>query len=160
MQTTDIFTNFGSHVPIRGLTLYRAKTRSVRPGNQPARVLSWVNLNELLDAQVVVAEAQGDVNGSDPQPMPPLQGGLSLKIKLIICADATPMWKMAATRCDVFLDTRSSLGASGKPRNWGTWWILDGGDDCTSLRGADIVGGFNAQQVQVEQEFHTRGVQG
>lgn len=38
---------------------------------------------------------------------------------------------------------KSLVGASGKPANWSTWWILDGGDDADSLRAADIKGSLN-----------------
>ena len=35
------------------------------------------------------------------------------------------------------------MGASGKPANWSTWWILDGGDDADSLRTVDNKGSLN-----------------
>lgn len=114
------------------LTPYRARTASVRPGLGRARVMSWVDLKDILRAQVAVADAQGDLVDDMKGPL-----------KLIICADATPMWKTSATRCDVFLDCRrtkwggnvlplpirATTGACGRPANWSTWWIMDGSDD-------------------------------
>lgn len=43
-------------------------------------------------------------------------------------------------------------GASGKPGNWSTWWIIDGGDDADSLRAADIEGSLNQAVVDLVSE--------
>lgn len=57
-------------------------------------------------------------------------------------------------------------GASGKPGNWSTWWIMDGGDDCNHgwskvtmhgidmLRSADVGGSLNNQVVEMQRDFH------
>lgn len=41
------------------------------------------------------------------------------------------------------------IGASGKPSNWATWWIMDGGDDADSLRAADRRGALNQAVEQL-----------
>jgi hypothetical protein len=58
---------------------------------------SWVKLSEALQAQVATVEAQGDMvtNPGD-------------RVRLILCADATPMWRTSATRCDAYLDIRQT----------------------------------------------------
>ena len=57
----------------------------------------WVNLTEALQAQVATVEAQGDTVTKAGD-----------RVKLILCADATPMWRTSATRCDAYLDIRKS----------------------------------------------------
>ena len=46
---------------------------------------------------------------------------------------------------ELYLDRgpQASLGASGKPSNWSTWWIMDGGDDAASLAAGDRKGRLN-----------------
>jgi hypothetical protein len=45
------------------------------------------------------------------------------------------------------------LTACGKPRNWATWWIVDGGDDADTLRCVDNRAKLNSQVVTVEQQL-------
>jgi len=45
------------------------------------------------------------------------------------------------------------FGACGKPKNWATWWVLDGGDDADSLRAADVRGDLNSQVVEATAHF-------
>ena len=40
-------------------------------------------------------------------------------------------------------------GASGKPSNSATWWLLGGSDDADSLRAADISGALNQAMVDL-----------
>ena len=48
------------------------------------------------------------------------------------------------------------IGACGKPRNWSSWWVMDGGDDADSLRAADRCGKLNEQAAEAIQNFQTR----
>ena len=63
-----------------------------------------VRLKDALRAQVATAEAQGDVRRKPGQ-----------RMRLVICADATPMWRTSATRCDVFLDIRQTARVKPEP---------------------------------------------
>ena len=45
------------------------------------------------------------------------------------------------------------VGACGKPGNWSTWWIVDGGDDTDTLRCVDIRAKLNQQLECVERSF-------
>ena len=45
------------------------------------------------------------------------------------------------------------VGACGKPGNWSTWWIVDGGDDTDTLRCVDIRAKLNEQVECVERSF-------
>lgn len=79
-------------------------------------------------------------------------------VRLIICADATSMWRTSATRCDVLLEAHKDCGASGKPKNWDTWWILDGTDDETSLRAVDVKAQLNNQLLDIQNSFRFEAV--
>lgn len=50
-------------------------------------------------------------------------------------------------------DSQPLEGASGKPKNWATWWILDGGDDAESLRSADVRANLSGDAVSVIENF-------
>jgi hypothetical protein len=77
----------------RELTLYQAKTASVSPGEGRQRVFSWTSLTDVLKALVNTARASGTMSVSRNQ-----------TVSLIVCTDATSLWKTSATRCDVYLD--------------------------------------------------------
>ena len=59
--------------------------------------------------------------------------------------------------CPSINQTHLSVGASGKPGNWATWWILDGGDDAESLRAADVRAKLNAQVADAVRTFKPGG---
>ena len=68
------------------------------------------------------------------------------KIPVLVCADATPLWRAAATRCDVFVGVwPGGAMSAGNPDNWLTWWVMDGSDDCGRLCALDAEAGLNAQ---------------
>ena len=48
------------------------------------------------------------------------------------------------------------MGACGKPRNWSSWWVMDGSDDADSLRAADRCGKLNEQVAEAIKNFQTR----
>lgn len=50
---------------------------------------------------------------------------------------------------------RLETGASGKPKHWSTWWILDGGDDADSLRAVDVKANLNRQVADAQANFRT-----
>ena len=68
------------------------------------------------------------------------------EIPALVCADATPLWRDAATRCDVFdgvlLGGRAS---AGDPDKWAMCWVMDGSDDRGCLCAMDAGAGLNAQ---------------
>ena len=54
---------------------------------------TWVNLTDVLETQLKVANALGALPERPPR-----------KVKAIVSADATSLWKTSATKCDFFLD--------------------------------------------------------
>ena len=68
------------------------------------------------------------------------------KVPVLVCMDATPLWRVGATRCDVFVGVRpGGLASAGNPDNWVTWWVMDGSDNRGCLCAMDAKAGLNAQ---------------
>ena len=84
------------HQPVHG-AFFHINNATVNLCTMPSSC-SWVKLLDVLRAQVAMVEAQGDARDERA----------TRRIRLVICADATPMWRTSATRCDVFLDMRQS----------------------------------------------------
>ena len=92
-------------------------------------------LADLVGEQVRLAQEQGVFT--------PPRG--TNKIPMLVCADATPLWRAAATRCDVFVGVwPGGLASAGNPHNWVTWWVMDGSDDRGRLCAMDAEAGLNA----------------
>ena len=68
------------------------------------------------------------------------------KIRVLVCADATPLWHAATTRCNVFVGVWPGRAArAGNPNNWAVWWIMEGSDDRGRLCVMDHEAWLNAQ---------------
>ena len=73
------------------------------------------------------------------------------EIPVVLCPDATPLWRTSATRCDVYVGCwKGGPAAAGQPHHWATWWVMDGGDDTHPLRAMDDTASLNAQVQAVE----------
>ena len=71
-----------------------------------------MSLADLVGEQVRLAQEQGVFT--------PLTG--TNKIPVLVCTDATPLWRAAATRCDVFVGVWLGGPAdAGNRDNWVTW---------------------------------------
>ena len=77
----------------RQLTLYHAKTASFQAGYDRPRAFCWVQLSLLLKAQMESVVALGDI-GAIPS---------TGKVKVIFCADATPL-RTSATQAIISLN--------------------------------------------------------
>ena len=120
----------------RALTPYNAVAVSLRGHGGKKRAAVVVPLADLVGEQVRLAQEQGVFT-------PPTGTN---KIPMLVCADATPLWRAAATRCDVFVGVWPGGPASaGNQGNWVTWWVMDGSDDCGRLCAMDAEAGLNAQ---------------
>ena len=96
----------------RALTPHDAMAVSVRGYRGKKRAAAAVLLADLVSEQVRLAEEQGLFT--------PPRG--TNKIPVLVCADATPLWRATATRCDVFVGVWLGGPASaGNPDNWVTW---------------------------------------
>jgi hypothetical protein len=62
-------------------------------------IRSWqrVDLKDVLRTQVAIVEAGGEMIGPNVD-----------NVRMLFCADATPMWRTSATRCDILLDIRKT----------------------------------------------------
>ena len=67
------------------------------------------------------------------------------KIPVLVCTGATPLWRAATTRCNVFVGVWPGGPVStGNQDNWVTWWVMDGSDDRGRLCAMDAEAGLNA----------------
>ena len=109
---------------------------SVRGHGGKKRAAAAVPLANLVGEQVRLAQEEGVFT--------PPRG--TNKIPVLLCADATPLWRVAATRCDVFVGVWTGGHASaGNPDHWVTGWVMDGSEDRGRLCAMDAEAGLNAQ---------------
>ena len=79
----------------------------------------------------------------------PLRG--TNKIPVLGCTDTTPLWRAAATRCNVFAGVwPGGPATAGNPDNWVTWWVMDGSDDRGCLCAMEAEEGLNAQSQHLQ----------
>ena len=120
----------------RALTPYDAVAERLRGHVGKKRAAARVPLAHLVGEQVRLAQEQGVFT--------PPRG--TNKIPVLVCADAAPLRRATATRCDVFVGVRPGGPASaGNPDNWVTWWGMGGSDDRGRLCAMDAEVGLNAQ---------------
>ena len=125
----------------RALTPYDAVTLTVRGHGGKKRAAAAVPLADLVGEQVRLAQEQGVST--------PPRG--TNKIPGLVCADATPLWRAAANRCQVFVGVWLGGPASaGNPNNWLTSWVMDGSDDRGRLCAMDAEAGLNAQMEHLQ----------
>ena len=120
----------------RALTPYDAVAVRVRGHRDKKRAAAAVPLADLVGEQVRLAPEQEVFTPSSATD----------KIPVLVCADATPLWRAAATRCDVFVGVwRGGPASAGNPDNWVTWWVMDGSHGRGRLCAMDAEAGLNAQ---------------
>ena len=115
--------NLRNTIIAKELTLYRARTVSIHPGMGRPRTFSWVDLRKLLSTQICLVNAQCAI-ASCPEVSFPCCTHRALglmqaqkdiddmhvgKARVVVCADATSMWRSSATRCDVYIDLRRTV---------------------------------------------------
>jgi hypothetical protein len=125
-------------------TPYRGFGGIISPPIGARRAFACANLVEVVRAAVKVAQAE---RGPDVL----LRGSVSPvgQVFVVIAVDATQLWSVAATRCDVLVDVWGGLQAAAKPRNWSTWFIAHGGDDSTALRHLNIEAKLDEQVAEL-----------
>ena len=114
---------------------YRPRLVPFKPASGRQRAGSVVELQDLVQFRIRLALARGTVQ---------LTRGC---IWVVICFDATQVWKSGITRCDVYVDVHGSKAQARYHRNWSTWFIFDGPDDAAPLCIADREGKLT-QMVQ------------
>ena len=125
-------------------TPYRGWGGLISPVVGARRAFACARLVDVVRAAVRVAQAE---RGPDVV----LAGSLSRtgQVYVVISVDATPLWNVSATRCDVFVDVWGRVEDAGKPRNWSTWFIAHGGDDQSALRQLNIEAKLNTQVAEL-----------
>lgn len=96
-------------------------------------------------------------------------------MRVIVSVDATPFFRASATRADVWVDCWGSLAlmlvltscnffypqqifhciqwhapSAGDPATWATWFIMDGSDTTSALKGVDRAGLLNDQVAHLQ----------
>ena len=125
---------------VRGdLTPYKANPCVVQGASISKRSAGMTSLFDVVTTQISLVEQCGILDVATPP------------IQVILCRDATTLWRTSATRCDIFVDSWGDINAATDPRRWVTWWALDGSDDAGCLRGMDRCAGLS-DQVKALQE--------
>lgn len=126
------------------LTPYTAETYRVSAQNMTQRSAAVVELRRLVEEQVNLALTCEVLTLHNPE------------VWVIVCPDATPLWKTSATKCDVFVHIwggeEGGIRAAGRTGLWAMWWALDGPDDGGCLRALDDTCQLNADILALEQE--------
>ena len=103
---------------------YVATGLEVSSGLVSGRSAAVCPLLEVVQSQLTLSRACGTFN------MPRQD-----RLLIIICADATPLWQILATMCDIHVTVWSKgVAAVVDVRRWATWWAPDGLDDTHCLR--------------------------
>ena len=66
-------------------------------------------------------------------------------IIVVLSADATPLWKASATRCDISVHCWQQPSDAGAPNLWPIWWAMWGGDDTHFMLAMDKAHDLNGQ---------------
>ena len=111
------------------ITPYDAPFVSVRAHRDKKCAVAAVSLPDRVGEQVRLAQEQGVDN-----------------ILVLLCTDATPLRRAAATRCNAFVAFWLGGPARARnPHNWVTWSVMDGNVDRGRLCAMDAEAGLNAQ---------------
>lgn len=120
---------------------YTAETVALRAGIITQRAGAVAPLAAVIGTQVALAVARGEFE------IPTWHTHLWV----ILCADATPLWRTSATRCDLHVVCwAGGPKAAGDPGKWVTWWAMDGPDDAGCLRVMDVRGDLWKSVHEVE----------
>ena len=125
---------------VRGdLTPHKANPCVVQGAGISKRSAGITSLLHIMTTQISLAEKCGVIDVT------------TSPIQVIVCPDASPLWRTQATRRDFFLDCWGDIDAASDPRRWVTWLALHGSDNAGSLGRIDRCGGLN-DQVKALQE--------
>ena len=120
----------------QALIPYRLKPVVFKPSVGWARCGALFNLRDVVGQRVKLHYTQQPQSRGPP------------KFCIVICADATPFWKVSATRGDVYIDLADSIGIAGRPSFRSTWF--DGSDDTDHVRPADKLGQLDALVAKLQ----------
>ena len=122
------------------LTAYHAQPLFVKPAEGQPRVAAAATLRDVVMSCLELAQATEELE------MPSCG-----EIPVVLCPDATLLWRTSATRCDVYVGCwKGGPAAAGQPHQRATWWVMDGGDDTHPLRAINDTASLNAQVQAVE----------
>lgn len=118
-------------LPVRFVTLF--------PGGELPRLACWSPLHAILDHQVGLAKLQGTLVRAHTKP-----------VRVIVCPDATLLWRAAVTRIDVHVACHSDPSVATKPSSWTAWVTMDGADCLANIRAVDAAAGLGRQVLDLQ----------
>ena len=119
-------------------TPYKARPRAISTETGLRRASAANKLREVVTYQVNLAQRANAFNC------------VGNTLFVVTSADATPLWKSSATRCDTSVHCWLEVGDAGAPNLWPTWWAMWGGDDAAYLMAMDATHGLNEQVADLE----------
>ena len=119
-------------------TPYKARPRAISTETGLRRASAANKLREVVTYQVNLAQRANAFNC------------VGNTLFVVTSADATPLWKSSATRCDTSVHCWLEVGDAGAPNLWPTWRAMWGGDDAAYLLAMDATHGLNEQVADLE----------
>lgn len=121
------------------LQQYQVRWITLHPAGDVPRLACWSPLAKIVEHQANLARAEGTLwerhRGTT---------------RVIVCPDATLMWRAAVTRVDVHVACHGDLSMATRPGSWSTWVTMDGGDKISNIRQADLLCGLSRQALSLQ----------
>ena len=114
-------------------TPYWCTIRAVVSETGAPRALASNKLAEVVNHQISLSQAAKTFKTHGPD------------IIVVLSADATPLWKASATRCDISVHCWQQPSDAGAPNLWPIWWAMGGGDDTHFMLAMDKAHDLNGQ---------------
>ena len=114
-------------------TPYRCTTRAAVSETRAPGASASNKLAEVVNHQISLSQAVETLKTHGPD------------IIVVLSADATPLWKASATRCDMSVHCWQQPSEAGAPNLWRIWWAMWGGDDTHFMLSMDKAHDLNGQ---------------
>ena len=114
-------------------TPYWCTTRAAVSETGAPRASASNKLAEVVNHQISLSQAATTFKTYGPD------------IIVVLSADASPLWKASATRCDICVHCWQQPSDAGAPNLWPIWWAMWGGDDTQFMLAMDKAHDLNGQ---------------
>ena len=114
-------------------TPFWCTTRAVVSGTGAAGASASNKLAEVVNQQICLWQAAKSFKTHGPD------------FIVVLSADATPLWKASATRCDISVHCWQQSSDAGAPKLWPNCWAMWGGDDTHFMLAMDKAHDLNGQ---------------
>ena len=114
-------------------TPYWCTTRAVVSETGAPRASASNKIAEVVNHQISLSQAAKTPKTRGPD------------IIVVLSADAIPLWKASATRCDISVHCWQQPSDAGVPNLWPIWWAMWGADDTHFMLAMDKARDLNGQ---------------